>query len=205
LNKAKSEQNDQEYLSRIESSNEEGKEPHEDISVDNSFHFSQKPSIKSESIPSEFEIVPMTELEKALAEIKALKEVNSAKDAKIKELEEQNKKEFIDFLNKKDSDLIAKESMINEQVHTINDLREDKKELRLEKNEWKAKYESKDELLQKIVEELANEKMKVGELGQKIAMLNIQNSDHNSANSWDVVNQEENIPILGEEIQELNA
>jgi multidrug efflux pump subunit AcrB len=31
-------ENDQEYLSRIESSNEEEKEPHEDISVDNSFH-----------------------------------------------------------------------------------------------------------------------------------------------------------------------
>jgi len=94
--------------------------------------------------------------------------------------------------------------MINEQLHTINDLREDKKELRLEKNEWKAKYEAKDELLQKIVEELANEKMKVDELGQKIAISNIHNFDHNSINSWEVMNQEENLHVIGEVVQEHN-
>lgn len=175
LNKAKNEQNNQEYLSRIESSNEEEKEPHEDISVDNSFHFSQKPLIKSESIPSEFEIVPMTELEKALAYIKKLEDENAKKDTKIKELENQNKKELVEFLNKKDNDLKA-----------IEEIREDKKELRLEKNEWKAKYEVKDNSLQKMIEELAIEKAKVSELVQKFG---VHNSEDHSFNSWEKLDQ----------------
>jgi hypothetical protein len=162
---------------------------------------------------------PLTELEKALAEIKALKEANAAKDLEIARLNQSNqsisnmvsREEVEQLINIEKQNVEAvkdrekvKNSMINEQVHTINDLREDKKELRLEKNEWKGKYEAKDESLQKITEELANEKMKVGELGQKIAMLNIQNSDHNSVNSWDVMNQEENLHVIGEVVQEHN-
>lgn len=152
---------------------------------------------------------PLTELEKALAEIKALKEANAAKDLKIANMVSREEVEHLINIEKQNVEAAkdrekVKNSMIDEQVHTINDLREDKKELRLEKNEWKAKYEAKDESLQKITEELANEKMKVGELGQKIAMLNIQNSDHNSVNSWDVMNQEENLHVIGEVVQEQN-
>ena len=142
---------------------------------------------------------PLTELERALAEIKALKEVNAVKDTKIKELEEQNKKELLDFLNKKENDLKAKDLIIsnlsennNELKTHIEEIREDKKELRIEKNEWKAKYEAKDESLQKTIEELIIEKAKVSELTQKIGVHN-----HDGSSSWIQLEQEE-IPNLGE-------
>ena len=142
---------------------------------------------------------PLTELERALAEIKALKEVNAVKDTKIKELEEQNKKELLDFLNKKENDLKAKDLIIsnlsennNELKTHIEETREDKKELRIEKNEWKAKYEAKDESLQKTIEELIIEKAKVSELTQKIGVHN-----HDGSSSWIQLEQEE-ISNLGE-------
>ena len=192
LNKAKTEQNDQEYLSRIESSNEEEKEPHEDISVDNSFHFSQKPSIKSESIPSEFEIVPMTELEKALARIKELEVANAKQrieNDKQTELFQQVEKAIAD----KDKDLdyarnmiLDRDKIIDVQSHTIKELREDKAEIKIEKNEWKTKYEAKDNSLQKMIEELTIEKAKVNEFTQKLGLHNL---DNHSLNSWEKLDQ----------------
>jgi hypothetical protein len=192
LNKAKSEQNDQEYLSKIESSNEEEKEPHEDISVDNSFHFSQKPSIKSESIPPEFEIVPMTELEKALARIKELEVANAKQrieNDKQTELFQQVEKAIAD----KDKDLdyarnmiLDRDKIIDVQSHTIKELREDKAEIKIEKNEWKTKYEAKDNSLQKMIEELTIEKAKVNEFTQKLGLHNL---DNHSLNSWEKLDQ----------------
>jgi hypothetical protein len=148
---------------------------------------------------------PLTELEKALAEIKALKEANAAKDTKIKELEEQNKKDLIEFLNKKESDLKTKDLIINNLLENNKDLkthieetREDKKELRLEKNEWKAKYEAKDESLQKITQELASEKMKVIELSKKNILLNIHDSDDSNFSVLEKIDNEHNVPIVGQ-------
>ena len=57
--------------------------------------------------------------------------------------------------------------------YIISDLREDKTELRSEKNEWKTKYETKDNLLQKMVEELTIEKAKVTDLALKVAVYNL--------------------------------
>ena len=185
LNKAKTEQNDQEYLSRIESSNEEEKEPHEDISVDNSFHFSQKPSIKSESIPSEFEIVPMTELEKALARIKELEDQNNKKEDVFKNLEKiiASKDKDLDYAH---NIILDRDKIIDLQSHTIKELREDKAEIKVEKNEWKTKYEAKDNSLQKMIEELTIEKAKVSELVQKFG---VHNSEDHSFNSWEKLDQ----------------
>jgi len=168
---------------------------------------------------------PLTELEKALAEIKALKEANAAKDLKIANMvskeeveqliniEKQNievvkdrEKEKDDIIQKvtkenaekdrviaeKDKDLEHSHQIKEMQTKEIHDLREDKKELKLEKYEWKAKYEAKDESLQKTIEELTIEKAKVSELNQKIGVHN-----HDGSSSWIQLDQEE-IPNLGE-------
>ena len=76
--------------------------------------------------------------------------------------------------------------IIEEQSYTISDLRKDKIELRLEKNEWKTKYEVKDNSLQKMIEELTVEKAKVSELTQKIGVHN-----HDGSSSWIKLEQEE--------------
>jgi len=76
--------------------------------------------------------------------------------------------------------------MIEEQSHTISDLRQDKIELRLEKNEWKTKYEAKDNSLQKMIEELTIEKAKVSDFAQKFAVQN-----HDGSSSWIKLEQEE--------------
>ena len=83
--------------------------------------------------------------------------------------------------------------------YIINDLREDKTELRSEKNEWKTKYETKDNLLQKMIEELVIEKGKVSEFTQKLAVYN-----HEVNGSWSQIylNQEE-ISIMGEGLFEI--
>ena len=168
---------------------------------------------------------PLTELEKALAEIKALKEANAAKDLKIANMvskeeveqliniEKQNievvkdrEKEKDDIIQKvtkekaekdrviaeKDKDLEHSHQIKEMQTKEIHDLREDKKELKLEKYEWKAKYEAKDESLQKTIEELTIEKAKVSELVQKFGVNN-----HDGSSSWSQLGQEE-IPNLGE-------
>ena len=115
---------------------------------------------------------PLTELEKALALIKELEDQNNKKDIKIKELEERN----------------------DEMSYIISDLREDKTELKSEKNEWKTKYETKDNLLQKMVEELTIEKAKVTDLALKVAVYN-----HEGNGSWSQINlNQEEISIIGE-------
>ena len=165
---------------------------------------------------------PLTELEKALAEIKALKEVNAAKDLEITRLSQSmvSKEEVEQLINIEKQNVEAakdrakeKDAIIAEQIKTIveqnkdiehshqikemqtkeiHDLREDKKELKLEKYEWKAKYEAKDESLQKTIEELTIEKAKVSELVQKFGVNN-----HDGSSSWSQLGQEE-IPNLGE-------
>ena len=82
--------------------------------------------------------------------------------------------------------------------YIINDLREDKTELRSEKNEWKTKYETKDNLLQKMVEELTIERAKVIDLAQKIAVYN-----HEGDGSWSQINQE--VSIIGEGLFEIQS
>ena len=120
---------------------------------------------------------PLKELEKALARIKELEDQNNKKDIIIKELEEQK----------------------NQMSYIINDLREDKTELRSEKNEWKTKYETKDNLLQKMIEELVIEKGKVSEFTQKLAVYN-----HEGNGSWSQINlNQEEISIMGEGLFEI--
>jgi hypothetical protein len=119
---------------------------------------------------------PLKELEKALAHIKELEDQNNKKDIRIKELEERN----------------------DQMSYIINDLREDKTELRSEKNEWKTKYETKDNLLQKMVEELTIERAKVIDLAQKIAVYN-----HEGDGSWSQINQE--VSIIGEGLFEIQS
>jgi len=124
----------------------------------------------------------MTELEKALARIKELEDQNNKKDIRIKELEDRNNEELFGDLKKNES----KDKIIEEQSYTISDLRKDKIELRLEKNEWKTKCEVKDNSLQKMIEELTVEKAKVSELTQKIGVHN-----HDGSSSWIKLEQEE--------------
>ena len=126
----------------------------------------------------------MTELEKALALIKELEDQNNKKDIRIKELEDRDNEEFFGDLKKNES----KDKMIEEQSHTISDLRKDKIELRLEKNEWKTKYEVKDNSLQKMIEELTIEKAKVSELVQKFG---VNNHDSHGISSFSIIEQEE--------------
>jgi len=161
---------------------------------------------------------PMTELEKALAEIKALKEANAAKELEIANMVSREEVEQLISENRENiqkmgeelteirQDNAEKDRVIAEQnkdlehshqikemqTKEIHDLREDKKELKLEKYEWKAKYEAKDESLQKTIEELTIEKAKVSELTQKIGVHN-----HDGSSSWIQLEQEE-IPNLGE-------
>ena len=83
--------------------------------------------------------------------------------------------------------------------YIISDLREDKTELRSEKNEWKNKYETKDDLLQKMVEELTIEKAKVTDLALKVAAYN-----HEGNGSWSQINlNQEEISIMGEGLFEI--
>ena len=182
----------------------------EEDSVSNVFHLSNNSNLKlpitlpillNQSQPNQ-PIVneqPLNELERALAEIKALREINAAKDIKIKEL--------VDFLNKKENDLKAKDLIIsnlyennNELKNHIEEIREDKKELKLEKYEWKAKYEAKDDSLQKTIEELTIEKAKVSELVQKFV---VHNHDSHGISSFSIIDQEHvDVSNTGEEALE---
>ena len=82
--------------------------------------------------------------------------------------------------------------------YIINDLREDKTELRSEKNEWKTKYETKYNMLQKMIEEQLIEKGKVSEFTKKLAVYN-----HEGNGSWSQVNlNQEEVSIMGEELFE---
>ena len=156
---------------------------------------------------------PMTELEKALAEIKALKEANAAKELEIANMvsreeaeqliniEKQNVEAAKDRAKEKDA-IIAEQNKDLEHSHQIkemqtkeiHELRQDKIELREQvkehkdlAQEWKIIVKEKSESLQKTIEELTIEKAKVSELTQKIGAYN---HDSHGISSFSMIEQE---------------
>ena len=119
----------EEILDNVENSDEED-------SVSNFSHLSDNsnlnlpiipPLVLNQSQPNQpiGNNQPMTELEKALAEIKALKEANAAKDLKIANMVSKEEVEQIIEANKEEIEKVTKEnaekdSVIVEQAQTIN-------------------------------------------------------------------------------------
>ena len=85
-------------------------------------------------------------------------------------------------------EMSQKDSLLKVEEDPGLNLREDKTELRSEKNEWKTKYETKDNLLQKMIEELVIEKGKVSEFTQKLA---VHNHDAQNISSFSIIEHAE--------------
>lgn len=175
---------------------------------------------------------PMTELEKALAEIKALKEAHAAKDAIIADMVSREEVEQIISVNRENIQKIneessAKDSVIAEQakentelrseLHHTDDklktitehnheLRQDKMELREQVKEhkdlvqeWKFMVKEKNEISQKLAEDLTTKNEKIAQLEQQLVQLHLMHSSNQSHESWENIEENVVIPeILGD-------
>ena len=168
---------------------------------------------------------PLTELEKALAEIKALKEANAAKDLKIANMVSREEIEQIVKANKEEMEKITKENaekdrviatkdkdleysnqIKDKQVKEIEKLLEDKLELREQVNEhkdltqeWKEIAKEKKELSQKLVEDLVIKNKHISQLEDQLKQLHLPNLSEESYEVLENHNQEHNVlELLGE-------